>query len=71
MIIKYKIFNSTEQLEEWQKEEIRTIISINPVPLSMDMGATETEGDNYGYKDISGNIGANFGVMVIYREGAE
>jgi len=69
MIIKYKIFTSSEKLEEWQKDETRAIISVNPVPLSMDMGATETEGDNYGDKDITGNIGASFGVMVIYREG--
>lgn len=59
-ILKVKVFNDTEEFEEWQKEVPRNITSVNPILLSMD-AKTDTAGEN-----ITANL--NFCISVIYFE---
>ena len=57
-MVKYRTFNNSKDLEEWQKIEPRKIISINPIPLKFDL-------DNSVAKQ---NVLPEFGVFVTYSE---
>jgi len=53
-VIGYKVFNSTEEFEQWQKDNTMTFHVINVVPLPQTFEMTET------------NAVVNCGVFVTY-----
>jgi hypothetical protein len=67
-MIKYITFKNSAELEAWQEGTERQISSISPIPMNMDISMEENAIKNSKDKDIQGNIGANFGVFVVYLE---